>query len=474
MEFWHEPVPLPALEKNLRPAVKPTKRSRESLELEATAYGMPAQLAARLSRDELQEWLGTYLSFRNITKGVISRKLQAQTQAQNLPVTNFKRRKELDFSTMTDYQSAQYWADNEPDYFDENYVGTSLYWRSMGETFERFTVPENAPYRDKPLRILLVNDDAWIYRRMLEGLEDPTVTIRWVSGPEEAKELLANDPESIDIILLDLALRDYRNTSMLEVPMYVYNHELDMPVISNSSESSNHSWLLSYNIVGEYPPVLNDYDMPELIAYLKNIANTGRARPVSDSFALFSERRDEHARSRNDQLLLLYGEEGRQQLGEWANSQPDFYEDNYLISTRHLTYDEPFHPDVKSMRVLLVSDDIDVMVSLSDAAKLRGNVTIDIVHSVREVENRLKENKYDIIATDFVLQGDNTGYEVGMYVWKNWLDIPVVAVSKSEIGPRRGLLHNLVGQALYPSDVELGDAALRYFSHIVATGRAFD
>ena len=54
---------------------------------------------------------------------------------------------------------------------------------------------------------------------------------------------------------------------------------MNIPVISYSSESTADGWLLSYNIVGQYPPIGIGADMPELIAYLKNIVYTGRARP---------------------------------------------------------------------------------------------------------------------------------------------------------------------------------------------------
>ncbi len=285
MEFWHEPISLPALEVKPRVAAGPAKRSRESLELEATAYDMPAHIAEKMSRDELQEWLGTYLSFRNITKGIIPRKVQTQAQklqaqAQKLPITNLKRRENFSLSTGEQAMTAQKWVESQPDYFEENYV-TDYQFRSRryGDDFKPFVIPDNAPYRNQPLRILVVNDDPWGYNRMYDGLNDPTVTMKWIASPEKAKEWLEKRPNFVDVILLDLALADNWYQSMLEVPMYVYNHHLNIPVISNSNESSVDSWLLSYNIVGQYPPVMCDFDIPEFIAYLKNIVYTGRARP---------------------------------------------------------------------------------------------------------------------------------------------------------------------------------------------------
>ncbi len=471
MEFWHAPVALPALEATPRVVASPAKRSRESLELEATAYDMPSYIAEKMSRDQLQEWLGTYLSFRNITKGVTSRR----AQAQNLPVTNLTRRENFALSTMEQRKTAQEWAESQPDYFEENYV-TDYQFRSRryGGGLKPFVMPDNAPWRDKPLRILVVNDDPWIYERMYDGLDDPTVTLKYVAGPEEAKEFLAKRSDFVDVILLDLALADIWTRSLLEVPMYVYNHHLNIPVISNSAESTNDSWLLSYNIVGQYPPVTSDFEMPELIAYLKNIVHTGRARPQNDTPSLHSELSDENAFSRNDELLHHFGAKERQKLWKWAESQPDFYEDNYILSACAGVYIEPFHPDVKSMRVLLVSDDDDAIVRLRKAAKARGNITIDVVDRVSGVAKRLEQTNYDIVATDFVLPAFEDGYQVGMYVWNNKLNIPVVAIAKTEIGPARGLLFNLVGQAPYPNDAEQADAALRYLSHIAATGRALD
>lgn len=266
---------------------------------------------------------------------------------------------------------------------------------------------------------------------------------------------------------------------MLEVPMYVYNHHLNIPVISNSAESISASWLLSYNIVGQYPPVTCDFELPELIAYLKNIVHTGRARPKSDTAILQRKLPNKNAWSRNDKLLLPSGKEEAQDLWKWAKSQPDFYEDNYILAARRGVYEEPFHPDVKSMRVPLVSDDEEVIARLKVAAKARGNITIDVARTMPRATNCLQETKYDIIATDFILPDDRNGYEVGMHVWNSQLNIPVVAISMATISPTRGLLFNLVGQSPYPVDNDDvdnddADAALRYLSHIAATGRAFD
>lgn len=472
MEFWHAPVALPALETKPRVAASPAKRSRESLELEATAYDMPSYIAEKMSRDELQEWLGTYLSFRNITKGIVSRR----AQAQNLPVTDFKRRENFSLSTMEQRKTAQEWAESQPDYFEENYV-TDYQFRSRryGGGLKPFVMPDNASWRDKPLRILVVNDDPWIYERMYDGLDDPTVTLKYVAGPEEAKEFLAKRSDFVDVILLDLALADIWTRSLLEVPMYVYNHHLNIPVISNSAESTNNTWLLSYNIVGQYPPVTSGFEMPELIAYLKNIVHTGRARPQNDTPSLHSELSDENAFSRNDELLHHFGAKERQKLWKWAESQPDFYEDNYILSVRKGVYEEPFHPDVKSMRVLLVSDDDDAITYLRKAAKARGNITIDVIDSTRQIADYVGKNNYDIIATDFVLPCvDEDGYRVGMYAWNNKLNIPVVLIARDPMSPAPALLYNLIGQSPYPNDVEQADAALRYLSHIAATGRALD
>ena len=272
MEFWRPPEDKPAK------ATVPAKRSRESLELEAMKYDLPADQAAKMSREELQEWLGTYLSFRNITKGVTSRR----EQPQDLPVTNFRRRADVVAGNREQAHAAQKWAESQPDYFEENYV--TEFKQQYDEDYKKFVIPDGAPYKDKPLHILVVNDLGREQRKLISGLAENEITnvsVGWVASGEKAKEVLLKHPELVDVILLDLALGDPARAgeSMLKIPMYVYNHHLNIPVISYSSESSADGWLLSYNIVGQYPPVAEDFDIPELIAYLKNIVYTGRARP---------------------------------------------------------------------------------------------------------------------------------------------------------------------------------------------------
>ncbi len=271
MEFWHAPVALPALEAKPQVLASPAKRSRESLELEATAYDMPAHVAEGLSRDELQEWLGTYLSFRNITQGIISR------QAQSLPVTNLTQRGRFNFSAQGQYAAAKKWAESQPDYFEENYV--PVYQSADDPNFTPFTVPDNAPYRDQRLRILVVNDEPWVYQKLKRELADPNVSVGWAPDAEEAEAFLIEYPQGTDVILLDLSMEEGYGMSTLNVPMYVYNHHLNIPVISYSNQSTDNIWLLSYNIVGQHSPVMLDFEMPEFVAYLKNIVYTGRARP---------------------------------------------------------------------------------------------------------------------------------------------------------------------------------------------------
>ncbi len=278
MEFWqppHERIPLTVPQPRKNPS---KKRSRESLLLEATAYGMPDYIAERYTREQLEEWLGTYLSFRNITKGVTSRR----EQPQDLPVTNLTRREDFALSTMEQRKTAQKWAESQPDYFEENYV--TEFEQQYDEDYKKFVIPDGAPYKDKPLRILVVDDDHKVYLRMYDSgaegeWEDESVSLTYLDTSAKAKRFLENFPQRVDVILLDLAQTDSWMHSRLEVPMYVYNHHLNIPVISFSNESCNNGWLLSYNIVGQYPPVIMGFDMPELIAYLKNIVYTGRARP---------------------------------------------------------------------------------------------------------------------------------------------------------------------------------------------------
>ena len=173
--------------------------------------------------------------------------------------------------------------------------------------------------------------------------------------------------------------------------------------------------------------------------------------------------------SRNDELFIM---NDAKQIWKWAENQPDFYEDNYWPDN----YQEPFNPELTSLRVLLISDDNDIISLFSHYSQEGKDITV--VHGGQSSSagiSHLKnsDEKYDIIVTDFTLTDIRGGFDVSRYVWNNELDIPVVLLSKDPMGSSKLLLHNFVGQVPYPVFPEQYDAVFNYLSNIVATGKAY-
>lgn len=161
-------------------------------------------------------------------------------------------------------------------------------------------------------------------------------------------------------------------------------------------------------------------------------------------------------------------------LTQWALKQPDFYLRNYLP----LDYNVPFHPDVKSLRILLISDDSAIKARIITALHSYNNIDVDMNAAIGLATKRLEntETKYDIIVTDVVVPGgkrDRGAYDVGMYVWNKKLDIPVVALSRQPLNSDKLILSNIVGQALYLQSIEDTHRFFNYLSNIVATGKAY-
>ena len=165
---------------------------------------------------------------------------------------------------------------------------------------------------------------------------------------------------------------------------------------------------------------------------------------------------------------------GNQKLNQWALTQPDFHLTNY----RPHDYQQPFHPDVKSLRVLLVSNDDNIINLVLSGRNLHNNIQIDFEDNINSGIKFLEEAgaKYDVIVTDFSVPGgerNRGGYEMGMYAWNNKLNIPVIILSKELLIPTHLILHNIVGQSFYlngPVDVS---RFFNYLSNIVATGKAY-
>lgn len=236
-----------------------------------------------------------------------------------------------------------------------------------------------------------------------------------------------------------------------------------------SQKRSRESLELELNANGILPRDFETYTNVQLEELLKSYRameaqvklqdNLKTTTPVSDRATSWS---------RKDELLFERGNA----LWEWAESQPDFYIDNYWPDD----YQEPFHPDVKSLTVLLISDDMDIRNLFSSYSRDREDITVINGGSSGEFGTKLItqfRSKIDIIVTDFVLEDKYGGYGVARYTWNNEINIPVVLLSKDPIGAASLLLGNIVGQVPYPVFPRQYDAVFNYLSNIVATGRAY-
>ena len=173
-------------------------------------------------------------------------------------------------------------------------------------------------------------------------------------------------------------------------------------------------------------------------------------------------------------ILMTLNKQNSDQLTQWVLKQPDYYLRNYLP----LDYNVPFHPDVKSLRILLISDDSDIKAYIRTALHSYNNIDVDMNPHIGLATKLLEntETKYDIIVTDYVVPGgkrDRGAYDVGMYVWNKKLNIPVVVLSLQPAGSIRLILNNIVGQSFYVQSVEDAHRFFNYLSNIVATGKAY-
>ena len=167
-------------------------------------------------------------------------------------------------------------------------------------------------------------------------------------------------------------------------------------------------------------------------------------------------------------------------LEEWAQTQPDYVEDNYNAYSvaddefGNYKYSLPFHPAAKSMRILAVRDDEYGVDELTEVvSRLHPEVTIELATSVAEAKSLLAYKHYDVVLTDYVLGEEHNGFEVSMYVWNNKLNIPVVSYSDAPMAPLTLFQYNIVGEvepAIFPDEAE---RVLNYLSNIAATGKAY-
>lgn len=255
MEFWHPPVSIPALEVTPRPAFGSAKRSRESLELEATSYGMPDYIPGSLSGDELQDFIFSYRAMKN---------------AQEVP-SRFEYDSQADpAERMTALHN---WVISQPDFAEENYIHPRRGYPGWSMAYIDYAVPFHASVKE--MRILIVQDAMPGARELFQVAENhPGVTITWRKNVLSALEEL--NRTQYDIVLADFALG---NAIGLDVSMYIWNKKLGIPVICYSAETINREILFTYNIVGRIPIALEVEHAEILLNYLSNIVATGRARP---------------------------------------------------------------------------------------------------------------------------------------------------------------------------------------------------
>ena len=110
----------------------------------------------------------------------------------------------------------------------------------------------------------------------------------------------------------------------------------------------------------------------------------------------------------------------------YASFDPANYLDNFAI------YELPFHPNVKQMNVLVVSDDEIFAGLLNKGAKKDDRVHVQVFPSGNEATYHLSKfpDKYDIILTDNYMPY-GTGIDVAQYVQAQKLKAYVVLASKS-------------------------------------------
>lgn len=201
------------------------------------------------------------------------------------------------------------------------------------------------------------------------------------------------------------------------------------------------------------------------------------------SYGAFKAAEEVHSRYETEPEGETFAERSKR-LKRWAETQPDYFKENYLDYDEvaeeyedwrvYSHYTAPFHPAVESLRILLVRDSIDGVFSLYNAVKqFHPEVLIYRADSVEQALEKLAHNYYDIILTDFVLGEHHNGFEISMYVWNKKLNIPVVSYSTTPMDPHVLLKYNIVGEIPLVFSPEEGERALSYLSNVAVTGRAY-
>ncbi len=235
----------------------------------------------------------------------------------------------------------------------------------------------------------------------------------------------------------------------------------------------------------EKKPVLSTYKRSreslelELNAHGFNVVAPEDMENTLASYQAFESAKDVHSRYENPAQGTAMERQIR--LKNWAEGQPDYFEENYLefgdvceSPEDYEAYTAPFHPAVKSMRVLVVRDGVFGVGVLYEAARqMPAKIKIYRADTLAQAQDLLSRQHYDIILTDFVLDGRHNGFELAMYVWDNKLATPVISYSATPLNPRTLFDHNIVGAIPVVTFPDEAEKALNYLSNVAATGRAF-
>ena len=156
----------------------------------------------------------------------------------------------------------------------------------------------------------------------------------------------------------------------------------------------------------------------------------------------------------------------------WAETQPDFDPNNYLEDKDR--YLEPVHPSVKSLRILVITNNYAAARFVDTPESNELPYECDIVTTVNDAYRNLNnaQKPYDAILVDSSLS-DGEGFSVGMYVWNKQIKTSVILFSTTTYSDTFLLAHNIVGRVFPPAGPFETDYLINYLTNMVATGHAY-
>ena len=424
-------------------------QSLESLETECLANGMLREQIDMISpterRAKLQEWLTTYKAMKEGWQGP-SR------------YEDVMREGKLSAGEVEGGEIA--WLREQPEFqaVKDNYIKG------------HYQKPFNPQVTS--MRILAVNDIAAEIAPLQEAArQNGRVTVDvmpTISSALSALEKAATQNQPYDIVLLDYHGLQGKAS---DLSMWIYNNsKVSAPVVFYSAANSMPEILFKFNIIGSIDVAATEKEAHEVLNYASNLVMRVRSKTLPDGPSV-------HDRI-GDNVILGEGIINQlHSLQRWVESQPDYFEDNYVeeeeINGRiKLNYNEPFNSSVQSMRVLVVRDDFFGVEQLREAAEKYSGVTIQQVFNAKDAMELLSQEHYDVVLTDYVLDQGN-GFQVAMNIWNKKLNIPVISFSGFNMSPHTLISHNLVGSFPIITFPDEGEKLINYLSNIVATGKAY-